>query len=394
VLRAVSLVALVACVAPAAPPRTPYRADVDRALAASSAAKQVAAPTALEPKPWKVGQWARFRAIDAPGYDEQAVVAEDGCGFWIEMKLVRYDRRLVVLVCMRSPSTEPFPQPLDLLQIAIVRSNDGVPTVTDFRNGANAARKEWFAGFVKELLPGAALANAADAREDVDVPAGHFAGAVRVDYTDFAAWIRPDVPLGGTVKTRTRDGREAVLIAYGDDRVESVLPELAAARTTTAPPSLPRPLYALAIGLGALTGAAGESSTTGVGFGGALGAHVRRDLDVLIDANAFFQESYSPDLGVQQNSATVVLGVRWFPWRRDLFVQGDIGAALVIRRASTASPSTTTAGFAAGATLGWFWLQRRGFGLAYELGDRIGIYGSREGVRHNLAMTVMIEVSP
>jgi hypothetical protein len=73
-----------------------YKGDVDRVLKAHAAGgRQVAAPVALEPQAWKVGQWALYKTSQNGdvGYEKRIIVAETACGIWFETLAQSYEHR-------------------------------------------------------------------------------------------------------------------------------------------------------------------------------------------------------------------------------------------------------------------------------------------------------------
>jgi hypothetical protein len=208
-----------------------YKGDVDRVLAAHAGpAPQVAAPTALEPQPWRVGQWALYKTSQGGdvGYEKDSVVAQTACGIWIERLVQSYEHRSLWKSCWASDPSAGT-RAIDRIQVVVMQVDDRHPIVVDFRDGKNAQLRHTLDGVLMRLLW---KVDANLPREDVDVPAGHFAQTARSTTTvsmgaksfDFTAWVHPEVPLGGLVKGRASDGTDALLLAYGQDGATSVLP--------------------------------------------------------------------------------------------------------------------------------------------------------------------------
>jgi hypothetical protein len=362
----------------------PYATDVAHTLATPPSARQVAAPEKLDRKPWKIGQWALYR--QDVGYRRISLVGEDGCGLWFEDVSERPDHRFTQWICMRAP-TGPAAAP-ELLQVVITRWDAANPQIHDFRQRGSTPISPLFTDAAWGLYRQTWLDRPDVSREDIDVPAGHFASAARgVDQQGATVWFHPDVPFDGTVKSITRTGGELVLVAYGDDDRRSALPELA----ERPPPRLPRTFGVLGIGIGLLTGTASEQLTSGPALSARVGFHARRDVDVVLALDLVFQERYSPDATIAQSSAVVVLGARWFPYRSSgVFARADIGLAM-IGRSPASGPSTTAHAFALGGALGWRPFPWRVYGASIELADRIGFFGS-DGPRHNVMLGVAYEL--
>ena len=180
-----------------------YVSDVDGVLAAKPAARDVAAPATLEAQPWKVGQWALYRMTtgDVVGYMRYRAVAQETCGLWFEQTIADRSTKLVIKLCLASP-----PDLASATQ-ASLQVNSGAPQVL------NPPPKDM-------TLAGAGWAQQADApREELRVPAGHFAGSVKTTMTlkgvATTVWSHPAVPLAGTVKVQAANGVTTELVDFG-----------------------------------------------------------------------------------------------------------------------------------------------------------------------------------
>ena len=221
-----------------------YKGDVDRVLAAHAAGRrQVAAPVDLEPQSWKVGQWALYKTSQNGnvGYEKRSIVAETACGIWFEVLEESYKHRSVSKVCFRTmPDVTGDPgadaRQVELVQIIVLQRDDRPAIVMDFRDGKNA--RMWalvfeVAGAVAPALSSLQWRGKTNLpREDLDVPAGHFAQTARLSATvtagakaiEVTGWVHPDVPLHGTVKFHTSDGTDVALLGYGQEGATSALP--------------------------------------------------------------------------------------------------------------------------------------------------------------------------
>ncbi len=182
-----------------------YVSDVDQVLAPTPAPREIAAPAAtIEPQAWKVGQWALYRMTtgDVVGYMRYRAVAQDACGLWFEQTIADRSTKLVIKLCLASPPD------LGSAAQATVEVNGGAP------QPLNPPPKDM-------TLAGAGWARQADApREDLGVPAGRFAGAVKTTMTlkgvATTVWSHPAVPLAGTVKVKAANGVTTELVDFGD----------------------------------------------------------------------------------------------------------------------------------------------------------------------------------
>jgi hypothetical protein len=341
-----------------------YKADVDRVLTTrTSSNKHIAAPATLEPKLWKVGQrvfYKRGGGPDDTGYEKISVVAADPCGIWIVDETRGYYDWTKWTLCLRPQANAPNDaniDALDRLQVAIWESSGGPPQVIDFRYGQNTKRKKSLRSVVSRLLPPRWLDNGSLIREDVDVPAGHFAQAIRATERldaptplDVSRWSHPDVPFDAMVKARMSDGREFVLMAYDDDGAESLLPELA---TKLGAAAMPVERSRLFVGLGYafswFSGTASAASSGANNFAGQLGIRVTPKLEIFGEALAIGINRLSPDLVLSQTAFLAVLAVRWSPFgpartrsprlplADSLYVRADAGYAELERASLTKS---------------------------------------------------------
>jgi hypothetical protein len=391
--------------------RRGYKPDVDRVFATYSSpnARVVAAPVALEGRPWKVGAWALYKrggtyaSPDYGGYDKISVVGEDTCGFWLAVESHGYYDRHRWLLCLRPKAPDGEADAADLVQIAIWESNGGPPDVFE----VHASRdREMLRPIITMLLPPHWDDSAKLAREDVDVPAGHFMQAIRTtEKTDPASpiqevhWVHPDVPFDGTVRRRADDGRDYLLLAYGDDGGASVVSELASALARARQPTRSPPFYASAgFGAGWFSGHGNEQSSSGADVRTIVGGRLKPKLDLIGEIAVLDAATYSPDPTASQTAFIGQLGVRWAPFRLPylqpgpslrgapaLYVQTDLGYTQLLRSTMTEA-NTVARGFVIGAAVGWLAFQGHDWGLGVELDDHLAFYGSGEGVRNAIGL--------
>src|SRR5215813_13384836 len=214
-----------------------YRSDVDAVLAANQrGGAQIAAPGALRPQPWKVGQWALYKTQHDGdvGYERFGVVGQDDCGIWIEQVRQDYKHRSVSKICYRAMPQPPtdaakLASAIDLVQVQISQQDGRQPTILDFRDGRNAQMKQAMQMFGASLVS----FDWSDAlpRRDITVPAGTFQGtavtAANVNLGILSisvdVWVHPEVPVNGMVKSASSNGIETVLLAYGQDGATTTL---------------------------------------------------------------------------------------------------------------------------------------------------------------------------
>jgi hypothetical protein len=381
------------------------RTVVDRVLTAhANAGTQVPAPASLTPQPWKVGQWALYErdGVDGRGYERISVVAEDACGVWFVDEVETYNASDKWTVCLRRA---PGP---GRLQIAISEANGGPPQVVDFHGGDQARFRPDLVALESRLTPPDWREDATFVREDVDAPAGHFAQAIRTSETPpdskttVTRWSHPAVPVDATIRTEATDGRGRVLLTYGDDDTDSVLPDMARALAAARQPRKRAPIFfGLGYAEGWLSGGAGAAATKTTVLAGEIGVRVASKIELLLQASTIEPRKYSPDPTLTQEADLVVGGVRWNPFGaarpgrppspEGIYLRADAGYAW-LSRGSPTDKSVVARGFAIGASLGWSALQAQDWVGGIELGDRITFLDSGEGTRHSVALLVFYEL--
>jgi hypothetical protein len=216
--------------------RPAYKTDVDTQLAAKASPRELP-PASLEPRPWKVGQWAMYRTMDdgKPGYEKWSIVGEDDCGVWIETVSQDYYHRTVSKVCYARMPWLPdskgniVADAIDLVQVMITRSDDNAPQTFDLRE--NPGMKDAMKMFATTMVSFQWHNNDALPREDVVVPAGRFGGAAAFPLTVSVMWktitvttlVHAAVPVYGVVSQAASTGRTSELVDFGDSGAVSML---------------------------------------------------------------------------------------------------------------------------------------------------------------------------
>jgi len=372
--RAVASVSVL-CAFAACAPSDKVRLDV--ALGETRHAPSAIAPVARpQLRPWKIGQWVIYATPDG-GYQTIEVAGEDACGMWFDTELVSAKRTLAWGICLHAPSSaESSAQPLAWVKRVMLRDEHGSRSVSL----SEIDEADAFGAVVRDLFP-ARWETITSQREDVDVRAGHFVGVVRTDEPGGTRWTHPAVPFGATVRFRTADGQEFALVAFGDDG--SVNPVRRTARRFRAPISY--------VGLGfAGTRLSGHRTEPSDSAGGAvleLGRHVLPELDMSLSEALLTLDDSS------RNLLVATAGVHWYPFAisrprfarygaEGLFLTGELGyAELGARNEDRANGAVAHVG------IGWL-DQHPGWGVAFELGDRLIWFNQDAGLRHDLAGTI------
>ena len=397
-----------------------YKAKVDSVVAAQGhRTRQVPASASLEAPHWKLGQWAlykRKRVRTVPynragvGYEKLSVVAEDSCGTWIEVLQQSYEHRWKWMICMRSTPSVPADSraALELLQMVISQQDDDAPTVVDFRGGQHPDYKRELEPMLSSLIGHPSPASAAPPRDEVDVPAGHFSGALRERGGDpsftITSWYHQDVPFEGTVKRETSDGLEVVLLDYGHDGASSIIPELAttAVSAPAAPSSSPAesndPLrggfLAVGVGFAGAFGLSNDSHETGPQLLLQAGAAISCNLQLVAQLFTSEGSPHSTAPTVRTDYGTLALGLRWTPLRSRaaknhglvglgryfdpaaLYAQLGVGLGIRDRTSYDAKADVvSTFGPSAQLAIGWLPSHGRDYAFGFEVRGELTRYG-------------------
>ncbi|MFT3699487.1 MAG: PEGA domain-containing protein [Kofleriaceae bacterium] len=232
-------------------------------------------------------------------------------------------------------------------------------------------------------------------REDIDVPAGHFAGAFRkpTEHGDEPGtrWFDPAVPISGEVKVQWTKGDSAELIAYGQTGAHSIIPTLVPAPRKS---SGIHGFYELGFGNGAIGGSDTVESANGTAITVAEGFHVPdSSFDVVATVKSVVNAPYSLDDTQRQTSTVISLGARWTPFtpragRFDwtaFYVQGALGVGFLQH-----SDSDTAHGLAAQATVGYFPTRLFSGAVGIEWSDTVISYDSLEGDRNQIEFLAVL----
>ncbi|MBL0212618.1 MAG: hypothetical protein IPQ07_01905 [Myxococcales bacterium] len=121
----------------------------------------------------------------------------------------------------------------DRIELIVAQVDDEKIEAFDFRSGKNARARRSFQAVITTVAR-ARWGEPKAAREDITVPAGHFAQAWRGSETytlggqtiDISLWAHPAVPVAGTVRVTISNGDEVVLIDFGQDGARTTLPNV------------------------------------------------------------------------------------------------------------------------------------------------------------------------
>jgi hypothetical protein len=218
--------------------------EVEAVLAANQQHdRYVEPPTTSTQRPWKLGQWTLYKVAthSRRGYLKHSLVGEARCGFWFETEIVLglYEDRTTLKVCLRDPPDPraELAEQRSLIGAYVSRRGD-ITTAKDLDDPRNADTKDQVVRVLEGFAMFARRGQAEEGRKEIEVPAGQFAGVVRIParlWLENVAhpanlWFHPEVPLGGITKAVAYDDNDAPvmqvdLLDYGLADAKSELPE-------------------------------------------------------------------------------------------------------------------------------------------------------------------------
>lgn len=316
----------------------------------------VAAPTALTAKPLKAGQWVLYRehvgTRDA-GLVLLAAMNEAPCGMWFAAALRGPDTTRSWQFCIAADGT---------IAKASLDGSRVDPAI-------HAAELE---PLRTRVLPPRIAGRFVV--EEAHVPAGHFAGALRIDGAS-TTWLHPEVPLGAVVQVRAGD-REDTLLAYGDDVQDASIPTGSAGVHV----SLPKFLE-VALGGGYLSGAGATESDQLDTYALTAGIMVSRTSDIVVSTAIADSSRFVPSKDMADKSLAVTFGLRISPFRAQgrgllggLYLQATTGYARLERPMDVVGNGLELA-----PALGWQLVHGPGWGLAVEARDQLAIFNGNVG---------------
>ena len=228
----VVLLGFVAACGPSIQPQ--MKAATDALLAKPHETRTVAASSALEPKPWKVGQWIMARTLNdkqEPAVMKISIVGEEGGGLWIETEIQDfYQHNVSKVLYSRQPKNKDDAG--EVVRKIVSKKDDEKVQVIDLTDDSPGVAL--MKGMMKSMLSGVYVSVTPGAvKENVTVPAGTFAGCAAISATakfgpsstETKSWFHPEAPINGVVKSISAKGDWTYeLLAYGTTGATSVLP--------------------------------------------------------------------------------------------------------------------------------------------------------------------------
>ncbi|HEY0840883.1 MAG TPA: hypothetical protein VGD74_11905 [Vulgatibacter sp.] len=179
--------------------------------------RQVGAPTSQDLLPWKKGQWATYRMVSGkekqPTFVRIEILDQSAEGTWIQTETQSYYDRAVARV-LYAQMPKDVDEVMDVVKKMVIEVDGQEPQEIDFTqnnpivNLMKSSMKQhasWGYGSSKVDFQGA---------KSVKVPAGTFEGCGSYKATvtvlgtssTSTAFVHPEVPLGGVVRSVSDDG--------------------------------------------------------------------------------------------------------------------------------------------------------------------------------------------
>jgi hypothetical protein len=207
------------------------RTEVEAQLAGHPTERvSLAAPTVLHPMQWEPGQWTLYRNTDKKGrvsVERLSIVSKEACGYQIEsIKWSEQGKSGSQLCYAEMPVAwtvdEAVEEGMALVQSMTTWSDDSNPLTIDFTTPEGLMMRGMMQGLGPGLLSPLQL-ELTPTDETATVPAGSFAGAVRVDgelqigplKITSESRVHPGVPVLGNVWVESSDGTRSELVDFG-----------------------------------------------------------------------------------------------------------------------------------------------------------------------------------
>lgn len=196
------------------PAANPLMLQRTQTLAATRASHLVDAPASYEVPDWKAGSWILQRTTSDGRVSVQhlSILRADASGVVIQND-TQDDQQRTITVTTYARMPRNAEEAGDLLISSTFKEGDKEPVTIDFRDPSSAMMRGMYklvtiSGPAFEEVPSLP-------KEDVVTPAGRFAAAVRHPSSwelgfmrqDLVNWWHPGVPVSGTVKAESTDGK-------------------------------------------------------------------------------------------------------------------------------------------------------------------------------------------
>ncbi len=329
--------------------------------------------------PWKIGQSVTYEVTDKQQTKTVTlrVVAEDACGFWLDVDNGDQTLRMCVT---RAPLLE--------VHTLVVRK-DGLTTAVTDGPPADAST----VAPLLELLTADWNGRRGMPREDVTTPATTFPAALKEVNGGRTRWSHPAVPLGGVVR-ETEGDVSTILVDFALTGGSSVIGadqrrlhfhgEQERTRSR-----MQRLWLGISLGNDLLGTIDDHAWTESFGFG--FGYKLTRSVALFADTMRTGYAPYPDDPVLAEVLLQARVGVRYFPlagstgrWSpltQPIYLQADVGYAQLDRGTVLMGESTVGRGVVGGARLGTSSGFARDWRVAIELHQHTALLNGDEGVR-------------
>jgi len=351
--------------------------------------------------PWKVGQWATYE-IKVPTGTWTAnviVIAEDSCGFWLDIEIDAADQRTDTRLCVARTPTQNPTEPPSRIKYEVTGRDKSITKADDLDEPLDSRKL----ADVTKIFDSSWSGQRGLKREDITTPAGTFVAALAQTPGGMQRWSHPEVPITGIVK-QVDGTTELVLTSFGLTRTDSAMRDDARAivglvRSTNFL-ARPRTLWMMyQLGSGYFGTVDTAEATEALGF--SLGIRVGSSLGLVFGTTSVSAVPYAPKPELLEDLSLVHAGLRWYPYatttgrwavlQRGVYMQGDLGFAQM-RRGDMDSSSVVGRGGLAGARLGITTSIVPDWKLALEVTAQGALLNADEGTRIHLGLLAVIEL--
>lgn len=376
------------------------------ASAATSFADEAREPEYLAPSeppvlvPWKIGQFAVYRMTTREGTAMVTVriVAQDGCGVWIEVEHERGEERRSVRTCVvRTPKGSLA---IEQNRVGLVR-RDG--DLTDINHDADPLRDRVLARLLRAEWAG----RKGLPREEVTTEGGRTILTLKETAVDGnkarTRWSHPDVPLGGLVREIEGD-EELVLVDQGTRDTSVILEDnrrLLSKSNTLRVMYRPRKKW-MTFSIGTDYVGTLDDASVAESLGFSLGYRFTPRLSIAINSTQTGYVAYAPVPELSERLVQATVGVRWHPYvgsrsrwaliTDGIYTQLDAGYAQLDRRRLVMSSSVVGRGGVAGVRLGLSTGVSTDWRLAIEVHAHSALLNADEGTRVAVGLHGVIEL--
>jgi hypothetical protein len=328
-----------------------------------------------------------------------AVVAEDGCGTWIEWTKEVDSERTKWTICLspvlnggsqiasgrqvRFAVRQRNQEPAQAVSVTTIAADRWVFPLSRSADGTFVSRLSAFAKSDKE---------------DVQLPIGLFLSAAKITQSEDTVWVHADVPLSGVLRAKDSMGMTE-LVSYGIHGEAVNMTQFSASPSRDMRRS--NLFSSFSFGVSRLTGYATEDSATGLSGMLEIGLQISSHADLSVEAGFTTGLEFSPDPTMSQETSLLVASARWRPLssrvgsasgfdEAALYLKAGLGYSELFRK-STFDVRRIAHGFVVAAALGWTPIRGRDWSLGLEIADKSILYHGN-GLRHDVMLLMVTQL--